>query len=71
MDLAEKLNCDLLFFSASEIATVEHKYEGSDFVKKAIGVASVSEPVIELSGGKIIVKKIKRDGMTLAIGELN
>ena len=71
LDLAEKLNCDLLFFSASEIATVEHKYEGSDFVKKSIGVASVSEPVIELSGGKIIVKKIKRDGMTLAIGELN
>ena len=65
------MNCDLLFFSASEIATVEHKYEGSDFVKKSIGVSAVSEPVIELAGGNIIVSKIKRDGMTLAIGELS
>lgn len=70
LDLAVNLNCDLLFFSASEIATVEHKYEGSDFVKKSIGVSAVSEPVIELAGGNIIVSKIKRDGMTLAIGEL-
>ena len=70
LDLAVNLNCDLLFFSASEIATVEHKYKGSDFVKKSIGVSAVSEPVIELAGGNIIVSKIKRDGMTLAIGEL-
>ena len=70
MDLAEKLNCDLLFFSASEISRVEHKYEGSDFVKKSIGVSSVSEPVVELAGGEIIISKIKKDGMTLCIGEL-
>ena len=70
LDLAEKLNCDLLFFSASEISRVEHKYEGSDFVKKSIGVSSVSEPVVELAGGEIIISKIKKDGMTLCIGEL-
>ena len=71
LDLAVNLNCDLVFFSSQEIAKVEHKYEGSDFVKKSTGVAAVSEPVIELAGGNIIVKKIKRDGITLAIGELN
>ena len=71
LDLAVNLNCDLTFFSAAEIATVEHKYEGSEFVKKSTGVSAVSEPVIELAGGDIIFKKIKRDGMTLAIGELN
>lgn len=71
LDLAVNLNCDIVFFSSQEIAKVEHKYEGSDFVKKSTGVAAVSEPVIELAGGNIIVKKIKRDGITLAIGELN
>lgn len=71
LDLAVNLKCDLTFFSSQEIAKVEHKYEGSEFVKKSIGVSAVSEPVIELSGGNIIVKKIKRDGMTLAIGELS
>lgn len=71
LDLAVNLNCDLTFFSAAEISTVEYKYEGSEFVKKSIGVSVVSEPVIELAGGDIIFKKIKKDGMTLAIGELN
>lgn len=71
LDLAVNLKCDLTFFSRQEIAKVEHKYEGSEFVKKSIGVSAVSEPVIELAGGNIIVKKIKRDGMTLAIGELS
>ena len=71
LDLAVNLKCDLTFFSSQEISEVEHKYEGSEFVKKSIGVSAVSEPVIELSGGNIIVKKIKRDGMTLAIGELS
>ncbi len=69
--MAVNLNCNLTFFSAAEISTVEHKYEGSEFVKKSTGVSAVSEPVIELAGGDIIFKKIKRDGMTLAIGELN
>lgn len=71
LDLAVNLKCDLTFFSSQEIAKVEHKYEGSEFVKKSTGVSAVSEPVIELAGGNIIVKKIKRDGMTLAIGELS
>ncbi|WP_195988784.1 cobalt-precorrin 5A hydrolase [Clostridium sp. D53t1_180928_C8] len=71
LDLAVNLKCDLIFFSSQEIAKVEHKYEGSEFVKKSTGVSAVSEPVIELAGGNIIVKKIKRDGMTLAIGELS
>ena len=71
LDLAGNLNCDLTFFSAEEISTVENKYEGSEFVKKSIGVSAVSEPVIELAGGNIIFKKIKKDGMTLAIGELS
>ena len=71
LSLKEFLNCDIRFVTRDEIATIEDKYEGSEFVKKAIGVSAVSEPVIELAGANIIIKKIKKDGMTLAIGELN
>ena len=71
LSLKQTLNCDSRFFTRDEISTIEDKYEGSEFVKKSIGVSAVSEPVIELAGANIIVKKIKRDGMTLAIGELN
>ena len=70
LSLKEKLNCDIKFFTKEEIASVEDKYEGSEFVKKTVGVSSVSEPVVELCGGTILVKKIKKDGMTLTIGEL-
>lgn len=71
LSLKQNLNCEIKFFTRDEITTIEDKYEGSEFVKKSIGVSAVSEPVIELAGGNIIFKKIKRDGMTLAIGELN
>lgn len=71
LKLKEKLNCDIKFFTREEIATIEYKYEGSEFVKKSIGVSAVSEPVIELCGGNMIINKIKKDGMTLAIGELS
>lgn len=71
LSLKQFLNCDIRFFTRDEIATIEDKYEGSEFVKKSIGVSAVSEPVIELAGANIIIKKIKKDGMTLAIGELN
>ena len=48
--------------------TVEEKYEGSSFVKATVGVSCVSEPVVDLSGGEIIIEKIKNNGMTLTVG---
>lgn len=70
LSLKEKLNCEIKFFTSTEIAMIEDKFDCSEFVKKSIGVGAVSEPVVELSGGDIIVNKIKKDGMTLAIGRL-
>lgn len=71
LDLAHKLNAELKFYNAKEIEVIEDRYEGSDFVKKQVGVRAVSEPVVELSEGKLIVNKIKKDGITLSIGYLN
>lgn len=71
LQLKDNLNCKVKFFSKEEILTVESKYEGSDFVKSIVGVAAVSEPVVELCAANLIVKKLKMDGITLAIGEIS
>lgn len=68
--LRDKLNCELEIFTIEEIKKVEDKYEGSDFVRKTLGIGSVCEPSVELSGGKIIKNKMKLNGMTLSIGVL-
>lgn len=68
LDLAKELNSKLKFYTKEEIMTVEEKYEGSAFVKATVGVSSVSEPVVDLSGGEIIIEKIKNNGMTLTVG---
>ncbi|MCJ8171443.1 cobalt-precorrin 5A hydrolase [Clostridium botulinum] len=69
-ELSKFLGCPFITYSIEEIKKVEHKFKGSDFVRKTIGVGSVCEPSIELKGGKIIKEKQKLTGMTLAIGEL-
>ncbi|MDC4427267.1 cobalamin biosynthesis protein, partial [Acinetobacter baumannii] len=70
LNLSNTLNSEIKFFTKEEIAKVQDNYEGSDFVEATVGVRSVCEPGVELLGGKIIVKKIKNNGMTLAIGKL-
>lgn len=67
-DLKDRLECEFKTFSKDEILKIQHKFEGSDFVEKTLGVRSVSEPSVELMGGDIIVSKIKSNGMTLTIG---
>ena len=54
-----------------EIKKIQEKFEGSNFVEKTIGVRAVCEPCVELLGGSLITEKLKADGMTLCIGELN
>lgn len=69
-DLSEKLDCEFKTFSKEEIEQIHNKFEGSDFVEKTLGVRAVSEPVVELMGGTIIIPKIKFNGMTLTIGQI-
>lgn len=68
LNLAKELNLKLKFYTKEEIMTVEEKYEGSSFVKATVGVSCVSEPVVDLSGGEIVIEKIKNSGMTLTVG---
>ena len=68
--LVDYFKCQLKIFTTEDIRPIQHKFEGSDFVEKTIGVRAVSEPCVELSGARIISDKMKLDGMTLCIGEL-
>ena len=70
LDLSEYLNCPFETFSKDEIKSVQDEFEGSDFVEKSVGVRAVSEPAVLLMNGNIIVNKLKKNGMTLTIGEL-
>lgn len=69
ISLADYLECEFVTFNKDEINGVEADYEGSDFVFKTVGVRCVCQPVIYLMDGKVKVKKIKHEGMTLSIGE--
>lgn len=69
--LAEKINCPFKTFTKEEIKTVQDKYEKSEFVFKTLGITGVCEPSVDLAGAEVIISKVKRDGMTLAIGILN
>ena len=66
-DAADYFKVEKKIFSNEEIKTVEDKFDKSDFVKKTIGVYSVAEPCAYLLGGRLLTKRLKKDGITLAI----
>lgn len=68
--LVDYFHCEFEVFTTEDIKPIQHKFQGSDFVEKTIGIRSVSEPCVELCGARIISGKMKLDGMTLCIGEL-
>ena len=69
INLSESLKCELKIWGINEIKAVQHKYIGSDFVEKTIGVRAVCEPCAELSGGEFLSPKLNIEGMTLCIGK--
>ncbi len=71
INLANELRVPFITYTADELSEVENLFEGSDFVKKTIGVASVAEPSAYLASnkGNVILKKTKCGGITLCIYE--
>ncbi|GIW48632.1 MAG: hypothetical protein KatS3mg079_108 [Caloramator sp.] len=63
--LKERLNVPLIFFKKEEIDMVD--CDRDEFVFKSVGVMAVSEPCAKLLGGRLIVKKFKKDGVTISI----
>ena len=66
--LAKKIKVPFEVFSAQELAQVEGEFTASEFVNSVTGVDNVSERAAVLgSQGRLIVKKQRLNGVTLAL----
>ncbi|HCR99869.1 MAG TPA: hypothetical protein DIS68_03560 [Lachnospiraceae bacterium] len=62
-------NKKLLVFSAAELMAVEGDFSSSDFVMETTGADNVCERAVAAAGGRIIVRKAAKYGITVAIGK--
>lgn len=65
-EFAEKLGVPLCFYSAKELSGASGDFDESDFVRRVTGVGSVCERASVMNGGKLVLKKISGDGVTMA-----
>lgn len=71
IDLAKNLSVPFVIIGANEISKVDYLFDKSEFVKKNVGVYSVSEPVAYiLSEGNLIIEKHKYKGITISVGRV-
>lgn len=68
LETAEHYNVVPKFYSVKELKTVEEKFKSSEFVKKITGVGAVAEPSAFLSCGELIIERVAKNDVTLAIG---
>lgn len=72
LNLSRLLNIPFFTYSKDSLIAIESRFEGSEFVKKSIGVSCVVEPCIYLAcEGNIITKKYKKNKSTFCIGIKN
>ena len=64
--LAAYLHTKLITFTAEELEATEGDFQESAFVKEKVGCGNVSERAAVSIGGRLILKKVARDGMTKA-----
>ena len=70
IDFGKKYNFKITTYTKEELQNVKGDFTGSEFVKSITGVDNVCERSCMLkSDGELIVKKIAKDGMTLAIAK--
>lgn len=67
LQLAREYEVPLVIFTTDEINALEGEYERSEFVKQTAGVYAVSEPCAILLGREILVKKYRKNGVTVSI----
>ncbi len=68
---SEELGVPLKAAEKEKIKEIEDRFDRSTFVQENVGVGAVSEPAAVLAGEntRLIQKKIKRNGVTIAIAE--
>ena len=69
LSFAEENAFPIRFYSAEELNAVEGDFTPSAFVAKTVGVDNVCEraAVLDSGGGKLLLRKTGRNGVTLAI----
>ncbi len=69
LSFAEENAFPIRFYSAEELNAVEGDFTPSAFVAKTVGVDNVCEraAVLDSGGGKLVLRKTGRNGVTLAI----
>lgn len=70
LELNKELKAELKIFTREAIKKVQHKYKGSNFVEKSIGIRAVCEPSVELCKANLLTEKMSLHGMTLCIGKI-
>ncbi|MFH1774268.1 MAG: cobalt-precorrin 5A hydrolase [Methanobacteriota archaeon] len=71
VEAAGELNTPLKSIDVKDVKKIEERFDQSEHVREKVGVWAVSEPVAVLAGEntRLIQKKIKRKGVTVAIAE--
>ncbi len=72
--LCDRYSLPLVTFEASVLERASGEFNPSDFVKETVGVDNVCERAAVLAAGagsKLIVKKTKGDGMTMAVAMID
>lgn len=65
-NFAKKLGVPLNFYTADELKKADGEFTESEFVKNVAGVGNVCERAAVLGGGKLILRKMTGEGVTLA-----
>lgn len=67
--LAERLAVPFTVFSIEELQQHEHRFAASEFVRKTLGIGSVSQPSAWImSDGNLLGETLKQDGITITLG---
>lgn len=71
VELARKYDLKFVTYSAKALSSVEGDFEESAFVEATVGVSDVSARAAKCAGkeGSFVLKKDKRDGMTISVFE--
>lgn len=67
LNLAKTLNLKVKTFTASELGAVEGDFKRSEFVKKTVGVDSVSSRAALIKGGELLVDKFIENDTTISV----
>ncbi|MBQ8509477.1 MAG: cobalt-precorrin 5A hydrolase [Clostridia bacterium] len=65
-EYAKAMKLPITFYTADELNTVPGEFAESEFVRKTVGVGNVCERAAAYDGGKLMIHKTAKDGVTVA-----